>query len=313
MRRARLLLLAAVPALVTASVYLLTPEDSGADGAGPDLSSAYRSQTAEDARSAQGAKSWAERPAGARSAEDDLVVTALPPGLAAPGKKELAQQLVASAENSTLDWRSAYAYIEDIGDGQGYTAGIIGFCTGTNDLLTLVEDYTKAHPGNGLARYLPALRAVDGTDSHEGLDPGFPAAWKAEAEVPAFQKAQDSARDRVYFDPAVRLAKLDGLGSLGQFAYYDAMVFHGPGTDATGFYGIRERALRQADSPTEGGSEKDYLDTFLDIRADAMRTRDADIDTTRVDTAQRRFLDEGNLELRTPLTWQVYGETFEVP
>ncbi|MDH6551958.1 chitosanase [Streptomyces sp. SAI-208] len=313
MKRARLLLLAAVPALVTASVYLFAPEDSGAGGAGPDLSAAYRSQAAEAAEDAPGAKAWAERSEGARSAEDDALIAGLPAGLAAPATKELAQQLVASAENSTLDWRSAYAYIEDIGDGQGYTAGIIGFCTGTNDLLTLVEDYTRAHPDNGLAPYLPALRAVDGTDSHEGLDPDFTAAWRAEAEVPAFRKAQDTARDRVYFDPAVSLAKLDGLGPLGQFVYYDAMVFHGPGTDATGFYGIRERALRQADSPTGGGSEKSYLDAFLDLREDAMRTRDPDIDTTRVDTAQRRFLDEGNLNLRTPLEWQVYGETYRVP
>ncbi|MET9453790.1 chitosanase [Streptomyces canus] len=313
MKGARLLLLAAVPVVATASVYLFAPEDSGAAGAGPDLSSAYRSQAAQDAEGAQGAKAWAERSGRARSTADEAIVADLPPGLAAPAKKELAQKLVASAENSTLDWRSAYAYIEDIGDGQGYTAGIIGFCTGTHDLLTLVEGYTKAHPGNGLAKYLPALRAVDGTDSHEGLDPAFTAAWKAEARVPAFQKAQNSARDRVYFDPAVRLAELDGLGALGQFVYYDAMVFHGPGTDPTSFYGLRERALQKSDSPTEGGSEKAYLDTFLDLREDAMRTRDADIDTTRVDTAQRRFLNDGNLDLRTPLEWQVYGETFRVP
>lgn len=313
MKGARLLLLAAVPVVATASVCLFAPEDSGAGRAGPGLSSAYRSQAAQDAEGAQGAKAWAERSEGAKSAEDKAVVADLPPGLDTPAKKELAQQLVASAENSTLDWRSAYAYVEDIGDGQGYTAGIIGFCTGTHDLLTLVEGYTKAHPGNGLARYLPALRAVDGTDSHEGLDPGFTAAWKAEALVPAFQQAQDTARDRVYFDPAVHLAKLDGLGALGQFVYYDAMVFHGPGTGPTSFYGLRDRALQKSDSPTEGGSEKAYLDTFLDLREDAMRTRDADIDTTRVDTAQRRFLNDGNLDLRTPLEWQVYGETFKVP
>ncbi|MER6290717.1 chitosanase [Streptomyces sviceus] len=310
MKPARLLVLAAVPVLVTASAYLLTSEDPGAGGAGPDLSSAYRSQAAEDAKGAEAAKAWAEGPVGAADAD---VLADAPPGLAAPAEKDLAQQLVASAENSTLDWRSAYAYIEDIGDGQGYTAGIIGFCTGTNDLLTLVEGYTKAHPDNRLAKYLPALRAVDGTDSHEGLDPGFTAAWKAEAEVPAFQKAQDTARDRVYFDPAVRLAKLDGLGPLGQFVYYDAMVFHGPGTDPTSFYGMRERALEKTGSPTEGGSEKTYLDTFLDIRRAAMKTRDPGIDTSRVDTAQRRFLDAGNLDLRTPLEWQVYGETYRVP
>lgn len=235
------------------------------------------------------------------------------PGLAAPAKKALAQQLVSSAENSTLNWRTTFGYIEDIGDGQGYTAGIIGFCTGTNDLRTLVERYTDGHPDNGLAKYLPALRAVDGTDSHEGLDPGFTAAWKAEARQPAFQEAQLAERDRAYFEPAVRLAKLDGLGTLGQFIYYDAMVFHGPGIDDDGFYVLRERALREADSPAQGGSEKAYLDIFLDIRREAMKEKRPGTDTSRIDTAQRQFLYDGNLKLTPPLRWQVYGETYNVP
>ncbi|MFF5493028.1 chitosanase [Streptomyces aquilus] len=303
MRRIGVPLLAAVPVALAAGFFFLSPSDSSDE---PDTTPRSQSAVAEDG---EAAKSRAEE----KRSADDRAIAALPPGLAAPAKKELAQQIVASAENSTLDWRTAYAYIEDIGDGQGYTAGVIGFCTGTHDLLTLVERYTKDHPDNGLARYLPALREVDGTDSHEGLDPGFTAAWKAEAKVEAFRAAQDAERDRVYFDPAVRLAKLDGLGALGQFIYYDAMVFHGPGTNATSFYGLREAAMRKADLPSEGGSEEAYLSAFLDVRKGAMRTRKADIDTTRVDTAQRRFLREGKLELETPLTWAVYGETYKVP
>ncbi|MFD4632180.1 chitosanase [Streptomyces sp. NPDC058284] len=232
-------------------------------------------------------------------------------GLAAPAKKELAQKLVSSAENSTLDWRGQYGYVEDIGDGRGYTAGIIGFCTGTHDLLALVERYTKDHPDNGLARYLPALREVDGSDSHEGLAPGFPDAWRAEASKAAFRSAQDRARDRGYFDPAVRLARRDGLGTLGQFVYYDAMVVHGPG--ARGFDGLRAAALKKADPPSRGGGEKAYLDVFLDIRRGAMKREAAHRDTSRVDTAQRKFLDDGNLGLDTPLTWKVYGDTYKVP
>ncbi|MFE0509161.1 chitosanase [Streptomyces sp. NPDC058964] len=297
MKRAGLLLFAAVPVVVTATVYVLAPAHSG-------TKTASRPSAAQQAR--QDAKAKAVR------SEDDEVIADLPPGLAAPAKKELAQRIVASAENSTLDWRSAYGYIEDIGDGQGYTAGVIGFCTGTHDLLTLVEHYTAAHPHNGLARYLPALRKVDGTDSHEGLD-GFPAAWKAQARLKAFRRAQDEERDRVYFDPAVRLAKLDGLGTLGQFVYYDAMVFHGPGTGPNGFHGLRERALKEADTPSEGGSEKEYLDIFLDVRRKAMKTKKPGIDTSRIDTAQRRFLYDGNLGLDTPLEWRVYGEPYRIP
>ncbi|MFI7388795.1 chitosanase [Streptomyces sp. NPDC049813] len=280
MKRAGWLVLSfvAVASLVLGVVLVLSPDGEG-----------------DEARARTGA------PAGGR-----------PPALDDPEKKELAQQLVASAENSTLDWRGQYGYVEDIGDGQGYTAGIIGFCTGTHDLLALVERYTRAHPDNALARYLPALRRVDGSDAHTGLDPGFRAAWKAEAKVAAFRAAQDEERDRIYFDPAVRLAQRDGLGALGQFVYYDAMVMHGPGTGPNGFYGLRTRALKEADTPAEGGDEKAYLDIFLDGRRALMKSQKAHRDTSRVDTAQRRFLYDGNLTLRTPLTWQVYGETYHV-
>lgn len=244
--------------------------------------------------------------------ERDEEIDALPPGLAAPAMKETASRLVSSAEASTLDWRSQYGAIEDVGDGAGYTAGIVGFCSGTNDMLQLVESYTEDAPDNPLAPYLPALRAVDGTDSHEGLDPGFTDAWHRAAEDPAFRKAQDATRDRLYFEPAVRLAKLDGLGTLGQFVYYDAMVLHGPGVEADGFYGIRDAAMASADTAAEGGDETAYLGTFLDESRSAIRARKVQRDTTRIDTEQRVFLREGNLGLKKPLVWQVYGETFRI-
>ena len=49
-----------------------------------------------------------------------------------PVKKEIAMRLISSAENSSLNWRAQYGYIEDIDDGRGYTGGIVGFCSGTN-------------------------------------------------------------------------------------------------------------------------------------------------------------------------------------
>ncbi|MFB8774504.1 chitosanase [Streptomyces broussonetiae] len=307
MKRAGCLFLAVVPVLVTAGAYFLAPSDSGTDASKDSVST---SQAARD-----DARAKAERKHADDRAADDKLIASLPPGLAAPDKKELAHKIVSTAENSTLDWRTSYDYIEDLDDGQGYTAGIAGFCTGTHDLLALVERYTEDHPGNGLAAYLPALREVDGTDSHKGLDPGFTDAWRAEAEVPAFRQAQEQERDRAYFDPAVRLAKLDGLGTLGQFVYYDAMVFHGPDTDPTGFYGMRELALEKADTPAAGGSETEFLNTFLDVRREAMKSSKhaRHNDTSRIDTAQRAFLQAGNLNLDTPLVWRMYGETYQVP
>jgi len=234
------------------------------------------------------------------------------PSLFDPAKKEIAMELVSSAENSSLDWKAQYAYIEDIHDGRGYTAGIIGFCSGTHDMLQMVEKYTKEHPHNGLARFLPALRRVDGTASHAGLGPAFVRAWRAEAKVPAFQQAQNAERDRVYFNPAVSQAERDGLGVLGQFIYYDAMVMHGPGRDRLSFGGIRRTAMKHAKTPAQGGDQVTYLNAFLNARKAAMLTEAAHDDTSRVDDEQRVFLREGNLNLDPPLVWKTYGDTYRI-
>ncbi|MFF3439069.1 chitosanase [Streptosporangium sp. NPDC002721] len=229
-----------------------------------------------------------------------------------PRKKDIAMQLVSSAENSSLNWKAQYKYIEDIKDGRGYTAGIIGFCSGTGDMLDLVERYTRLKPGNVLAKYLPALRKVDGTASHKGLDPNYPKDWATAAKDTVFQQAQNDERDRVYFNPAVDQAKKDGLRALGQFAYYDAIVTHGGGTDPQSFGAIRKNALKKAKPPAQGGDETKYLHAFLDARKVAMRAEEAHEDTSRVDTAQRVFLDKGNLDLNTPLSWKVYGDPFKI-
>ncbi|MFI2779572.1 chitosanase [Streptomyces sp. ALB3] len=235
-------------------------------------------------------------------------------GLDDPAKKDIAMRLVSSAENSTLDWRAQYGYIEDIGDGRGYTAGIIGFCSGTGDMLKVVEDYVADRPGSALAGFLPALRAVEGSDSHEGLGSAFTTAWAGAAADPAFRSAQDAERDRAYFDPAVERAEADGLSALGQFIYYDAYVMHGYADAAgtVGFRTIRDQAAAAAEPPSEGGDEAAYLHAFLDARVAALRTEPAHSDTSRVETAQRVFVREGRLRLETPLVWKVYGESFRI-
>lgn len=227
-------------------------------------------------------------------------------------KKEIAMQLVSSAENSSLNWKAQYGYIEDIGDGRGYTAGIIGFCSGTSDMLALVQYYDKIAPNNVLSKYIPALKKVNGTASHEGLGNAFVSAWKTAAKDAKFQEAQNHERDRAYFNPAVNQAIADGVHTLGQFIYYDAMVMHGPGSDAESFGGIRAAALKKAKTPAQGGNETTYLHAFLDARRAAMKMEAAHEDTTRVDTAQRVFLNAGNLDLNVPLNWKVYGDPFSI-
>jgi len=233
-------------------------------------------------------------------------------GLDDPHKKDIAMQLVSSAENSSLDWKAQYKYIEDIGDGRGYTAGIIGFCSGTGDMLDLVEHYTDLKPGNVLAKYLPALRKVNGSESHAGLGSAFERDWATAAKDGVFQKAQNDERDRVYFNPAVKQAKADGLRALGQFVYYDAIVMHGPGTDTDSFGGIRKAAMKKAKTPAQGGDEATYLKAFLEARKVIMKKEEAHADTSRVDTEQLVFVNAKNFDLNPPLKWKVYGDPYQI-
>jgi chitosanase len=233
-------------------------------------------------------------------------------GLDAPAKKEIAMELVSSAENSSLNWKAQYSYIEDIGDGRGYTAGIIGFCSGTGDMLEVVQHYAQLEPNNVLAKYLPALKNDNGSESHSGLDPNFTKDWKTAAKDALFQQSQDWERDNEYFNPAVSQAKADGLGTLGQFIYYDAMVMHGQGSDRLSFGGLRSAAMKKAKTPAQGGDETAYLNAFLDVRRAVMKSQPDWSDTSRIDTEQRVFVQAGNLNLNTPLHWSTYGDPYAI-
>ena len=188
-----------------------------------------------------------------------------PLGLHDPAKKEIAMQLVCAAENSSLDWKAQYGYIEynvegNAEENRGYTGGIIGFTSRTHDMLELVLYYQKIAPDNPLVSYLPALTKVDGSSATDGLGKPFIEAWKKAAQDLKFRAAQDHERDRVYFDPAVNRAIADGLHELGQFMYYDAAVMHGSVGP------IRKRALAKAKTPAQGGDEATYLNAFLDAQ-----------------------------------------------
>src|SRR3954449_9674266 len=118
-------------------------------------------------------------------------------------RKHRAAQITSSFENPPLELQ--YDYVENIGDGRGLTAGRAGFTSATGDLLLLVRRYSAVESDNVLVRYLPALEAVNGTDSVRGLG-GFPDAWEEAAKDPDFRRLQDQLVDDLYFDPAMRMA-----------------------------------------------------------------------------------------------------------
>jgi chitosanase len=267
------------------------------------------------------------------SPEDDGGTTATPPSTAAPSsaapvdpydpalaltadpdRKRRAAQITSTFENSTLDLQ--YDYAENIGDGRGITAGRAGFTSATGDLLLLVRRYTEMAPDNGLARYLPALEAVNGSDSEEGLD-GFEEAWAQAAQDPDQRALQDALVDQLYFNPAMRLAADTGIVTpLGQAIFWDTMIQHGLGGDNGTQSMIDETEQRYG---FVGEVEAEWLDHFLDVRLEYLyrayedTTEDADAASESRVAALRSLLDDGELALELPLTWAVYGSTYTLP
>lgn len=224
-------------------------------------------------------------------------------------------QLVSVFENGTPEIQ--YAYVEDLDDGRGYTAGRAGFCTACGDLLTVVKTYTAQVPGNPLATYLPTLTvlAKSSDDSTNGLD-GFEDAWRAAAEDPAFRQVQDQVTDALYVAPARKIAADNGVRSaLGLAILVDTAVQQGTDTDPDSLPSVVTRTnTAVGGTPADGVDETTWLRGFLATRR-AVLEHPSSSDTSavwrdsvgRVD-ALSALLDAGNLDLATPFTVNPFGD-----
>jgi hypothetical protein len=128
-----------------------------------------------------------------------LLLPALPPpalggapaNALSPAQKKRADMLISVFENSTLE--PQYGYVEDLGDGRGYTAGRAGFCSGTGDLLEVAKKYSLLRPVNPLALYLPRLEEL----AAAGGDPDGLKAMADRASAAAKPPAAGGGRSRL--------------------------------------------------------------------------------------------------------------------
>ncbi|WP_370947095.1 chitosanase [Amycolatopsis sp. cg5] len=206
-----------------------------------------------------------------------------------------------------------YGNIENDKDGCGWTAGWIGFCTATGDMLQLVEKYNKAKPGNVLEKYTPTLRklADSGSDSVKELGSKFPADWKTAAKDKAFQQLQITVGHDMYLTPALTTASKIGLKTnLGIENLFDTALMMGPGAgDCDGMPKIvKETTAAAGGTPASGKNEKAWLKTYNEIRVKHMKKpctpgREADWPQA-VDRAAalQKLSDTGKQDLRAPLT-----------
>ena len=246
--------------------------------------------------------------------------------------EEMAYEITSTAENSRTDWYAMtpgpdgkpapFRYCEDIDDDRGYTAGIVGFCSGTGDMLEMIDRYIALKPAsNAMQPYRDELvtLANEGMSSNAGnradalLGAPFIALWSnLGLNDPLFRKAQMDQREEMYFRPAFNQAVADGVGPLGLEILYDISVNHGPGNDSESFGGIVQAARNSKNPPSQGGGETAYLNALIDKRSAVLTSWGDNPANGRV-AAHRSLVNSGNMVLNTPVSWSMYSDPFTIP
>lgn len=162
-----------------------------------------------------------------------------------------------------------YAYVENLGDGRGYTVTQYGFCTYNNEVAQVIDRYAKAVADTDLKRFLPELPPQsDG----RGRLAGFAAAWRKEVQRSSqLGVACDAEADELYFLPAMRAAAAAGVSSpVGQAIFYDTWLQHGGNGDPDSLPAILKRTIAKTGG-VGATSETEFLRAFLAIRKEVLR------------------------------------------
>jgi chitosanase len=170
-----------------------------------------------------------------------------------------------------------YAAIENLRDGCGYTAGWIGFCTATGDLLEVVRRYNRARADNPLRPYTGRLQSLAHAQSDRvgDLGDGFPAAWRRAAADPVFRRTQLAVGHDRYLTPAVAMAKRQGITTaLGVENLFDTALQSGPSeSDCAGMpQTVRRTNNAVGGSPATGVGERRWLAAYNEIRTHQLKS-----------------------------------------
>lgn len=214
--------------------------------------------------------------------------------------------LVSIAENSTTEWWKNYNYVENIGDGRGMTVSLVGFCSGTHDLLWVFNNLRKINPSHQLLKYIPVLLKIDGTDNTRGLE-----TLKQDLEKYGdiyWRKAVWDGILYFYWTPAMNFAeKLKVQSALGKGFLFDLALNHG----AEEMSKMSSRCL--VPSPAKGGNEQPFLTNLINVRQKIITQEDLSTNSGQPDRCLMwmSILNTGNMNLSRPIkNLKCYGDSF---
>ena len=208
--------------------------------------------------------------------------------------------LVSIAENSDTSFWNYYNYIENIGDNRGYTISIAGFCTGTGDFSSLLQQLQIINPNHPLCSFIGGVQASDKGDVSQltGLDVAVKNLGNDDKD---FNTAVWMTIKSKYWDTAYEYFLSKKLKSLLAFyIIYDTNINFGEMT-----------AFESINACNSEKDETNFLNQFLQIKQTTIEK-----DTTlgegkynRVDM-QKSLLSSGNFDLHTPMNLNCYQTSF---
>ncbi len=159
-----------------------------------------------------------------------------------------------------------YAYVEDLGDGRGYTVTQYGFCTYNDKVAQVINRYVQHVPDTHLKKFLPHLPPVSDGTSSEGAGRISRRVAQGDQGIPISRHRLRRRSRHALPRPALAAAASAGVTTaIGKAIFYDTWLQHGASTDADSLPTILERTIEETGG-VEASSEADFLRAFLAIR-----------------------------------------------
>lgn len=204
-------------------------------------------------------------------------------------------------ENS--DMELDFGYCEDIDDGRGYTAGISGFCSGTQDLVLVFKEYYDLVPGDNDAKELYKILKKTNDDKTKKLK-DLPKFFKKHKDDELFKSAQITITNKLYVFGANKLCKKYGVKlpiTIGEI--FDACTNHGE--DGA------EKILKKIKLKIED-SEELWLEKFLKKRKKIILKDETWKNAVDRINVYEDLLKIGNVGLKSPFKVKCYGDKYEL-
>jgi hypothetical protein len=221
------------------------------------------------------------------------------------GHADTILSLISLPENSTIEWWKQYNYIEALGDGRGYTASLFGACSGTGDMIMILNEVKKLAPKHPLVKYIPAMKKTR-DDDLKGLA-GLDKVVKGLGDDAAWRQAVWTVYVKLYWTFAAAFADKTGEGASRPGPKMTTPLTRGfmvdvalnSGSNLESFKPIIKRMKK----PDETDEIKWFLD-FAEARRKLLKSGYEDLDTSKTGdrcTLWMNILKEGNVDLKRPI------------